>query len=119
MNNNTNDIVVNINGVDYKLTVNKAIETGSLKPKSLHKPGNFYVDQVDGTVYMLVYYGGATRVSLVDITGISAGCRVMAVSVIDPFNITQTEFDYMTQGMELDQIENAFETAELKSVAHL
>jgi hypothetical protein len=102
----TQTVSVNINGVEFNIDIDVAIKAGIAKPVRTHKIGNYYRDIKTGVIYILVSYGGYSRVSLVPLTGIMAGYRHMAIDVGNINKITEDWFKYVASGMELELIDN-------------
>ena len=102
----TQTVSVNINGVEFNIDIDVAIKAGIAKPVRTHKIGNYYRDIKTGAIYILMSYGGWTRVSLVPLTGSMAGYRHMAMDVNNINKITEEEFSYVDGGHKLEQIDN-------------
>ena len=77
----TQTVSVNINGVEFNIDIDVAIKAGIAKPVRTHKIGNYYRDIKTGVIYILVSYGGYSRVSLVFLTGIMTGYRVQTIDL--------------------------------------
>jgi hypothetical protein len=102
----TQTVNVTINDVVFTIDIDVAIKAGIAKPVRIHKIGNYYRDIKTGVIYILVSYGGYSRVSLVPLTGIMAGYRHMTIDVGNINKITEDWFTYVASGMELEQIDN-------------
>ena len=102
----TQTVSVNINGVEFNIDIDVAIKAGIAKPVRTHKIGNYYRDIKTGVIYILMSYGGWTRVSLVPLTGSLAGYRDLAIDVNNIHKITEAEFSYIDGGHMLEQIDN-------------
>ena len=104
----TQTVSVNINGVEFNIDIDVAIKAGIAKPVRTHKIGNYYRDIKTGVIYILMSYGGLTRVSLVPLTGSKAGMTAMAgFMAVDNINkITEAEFSYVGDSHMLEQIDN-------------
>ena len=102
----TQTVSVNINGVEFNIDIDVAIKAGIAKPVRTHKIGNYYRDIKFGGIYILVSYGGYSRVSLVFLTGIMTGYRVQTIDLPNINKITEAEFTYVANGMELELIGN-------------
>ena len=102
----TQTVSVNINGVEFNIDIDVAIKAGIAKPVRTHKIGNYYRDIKRGVIYILVSYGGLSRVSLVSLTGSMVGYREQAIDVAKINKITEAEFTYIDYGMELELIDN-------------
>ena len=102
----TQTVSVNINGVEFNIDIDVAIKAGIAKPVRTHKIGNYYRNIKTGVIYILVSYGGYSRVSLVFLTGIMTGYRVQTIDLPNINKITEDWFTYVASGMELEQIDN-------------
>ncbi len=100
-------VSVNINGVDFNIDIDVAIKAGIAKPVRTHKVGNYYRNIVSGDIYIISYYYGRNRVSLVRLTGFHSGVFISPTFVFDVNNITEAEFTCMTRtSSRLEQIDN-------------
>jgi len=104
----TQTVNVTINDVEFNIDIDVAIKAGIAKPVRTHKIGNYYRDIKFGGIYILVRfsYGGYSRVSLVFLTGIMTGYRVQMIDLPNINKITEAEFTYVANGMELELIDN-------------
>jgi hypothetical protein len=100
-------VSVNINGVEFNIDIDVAIKAGIAKPVRTHKVGNYYRNIVSGDIYIISYYYGRNRVSLVRLTGFHSGVFISPTFVFDVNNITEAEFTCMTRtSSRLEQIDN-------------
>jgi hypothetical protein len=100
-------VSVNINGVEFNIDIDVAIKAGIAKPVRTHKVGNYYRNIVSGDIYIISYYYGRNRVSLVRLTGFHPGVFISPTFVFDVNNITEAEFTCMTRtSSRLEQIDN-------------
>lgn len=104
--NKTETIDIVVNDVVFTIDLNVAIKAGIAKPVNTHKIGNYYRNNKNGNIYILMSYGGWHRVSLVPLTGAMTGYRELAVSVNNINEITDTEFAYMSYDEDLELIAN-------------
>lgn len=102
----TQAVSVNINGVEFNIDIDVAIKAGIAKPVRTHKIGNYYRHPQCGTIFILVSYGGLSRVSLVPLTGSMAGYRYQTIDLPNINKITEAEFNHVACGMTLEQIDN-------------
>ena len=98
-------VSVNINGVEFNIDIDVAIKAGIAKPVRTHKVGNYYRNIVSGDIYIISYYYGRNRVSLVRLTG-SKPSAIEPCHVSNQNDITERDFTYFTYGMKLEQIDN-------------
>lgn len=107
MNNTKSETVkIVINNVVFTIDLDLAIKAGIATPVRTHKIGNYYRNIKTGVIYILMSYGGFTRVSLVPLTGSMAGYRELAVSVANTNKITEAEFAYMSYNEDYELIDN-------------
>ena len=105
--NSTKTVNVTINDVVFTIDVDLAIKSGIAKPATTHKVGNYYRNIVSGDIYIISYYYGRNRVSLVRLTGFHSGVFISPTFVFDVNNITEAEFTCMTRtSSRLEQIDN-------------
>ena len=107
--NNTKTQMVNvtINDVVFTIDIDAAIKAGIATPVRTHKIGNYYRNIKTGNIYILMSYGGFTRVSLVPLMGSMAGYRELAdVRVANINKITEAEFAYMSYDEGYELIDN-------------
>jgi hypothetical protein len=102
----TQTINVTINDVVFTIDIDAAIKAGIVKTVTTHKIGNYYRHPQSGTIFILVSYGGLSRVSLVPLTGAGAGYRYQTIDLPNINKITEAEFTYVASGMTLEQIDN-------------
>ncbi len=107
MNNTKSETVkIVINNVVFTVDLEDAVRAGIVNIVKTHKVGNYYRNTKTGIIYILMSYGGWTRVSLVPLTGSMAGYRELAVSVGNTNKITEAEFAYMCYNEPYEQIDN-------------
>ena len=111
--NSTKTVNVTINDVVFTIDVDLAIKSGIAKPATTHKVGNYYRNTTyPDSVYILTCHTyHPRRMSLVKLAGRNnnnVGRRVRSAFVFDNECLSQTEFDYVACGMELELIDNPF-----------
>jgi hypothetical protein len=95
-----------IDGEDYEFSVEAAKNAGILKeilPRQIIKIGNKYRSHLSGKIYILSSVGSG----LTNLIDINTGSRHIPnpVNVIDIYNISESEFDLMTQGYGFSPVE--------------